>query len=1137
MFHLLGFYQPYLNKDLMAIQATTEFIYQDLIGICKNKGSISAIRSYRTLRKLFLAVLDAQTQDAGYAFSGPYAKMDYLAKENHLPKNTFRSLNRLRDKLRALHTLPEKELSRSLPYDVKLFAEFVSNVSHTSVPEDLVAILPKDHWTRIGKKERIISDCMRIVVQQWDDDFIFATSDSEDEPIKIRYNFETKAGSLTPIGELLYVGSQLNLIRPKYQDGIYYPEMIILDPDFLVDISTIAETFEEYGLTPLSYLVKRLSPRMNSQAILIGNLAGQFLDEEVYDNHQTSYKESAVRFFQNNPIALITCPDFNSFDFHREAKNQQQNIRRYTEKQLDGFRIFDPEKVLLEPSFFCETLGLQGRMDLLTDDKRVLIEQKSGKWNFPNGGHQEKHYVQMLFFLAWLRYNLKLSTEDISCLLLYSKYPTIGKDIHEENGLIKEGPAPKLLFTAIQLRNSIVALEKRLSEGAITLLDKIDAETLNVNNTQSKLWKNFQKPSIEKVLAAVQQAYDLEKEYFFRLYTFEDKEYHLAKTEFASAWNLTMDEKIEQGIAYADLQIVGLSSTEDSKAGVDHITMKVGEKDLDNLPNFRTGDVVVCYAYDKEEEPNMCKDIVLRATLSDMQDDTLTLKLRSPQRNKHIFEQKKHIRWAIEHDFLDSSYSSVFKSLFSFLLMRNKHRKDLILNKRKPETDETVHLLGDYGTFNELVLRTKQAKDYFLVIGPPGTGKTSFALVNILKETLLTPSSSVMLASYTNRAVEEICSKLIKESIDFIRIGHEHACTPTFDKSYLLKNKIKKYGKADEICDYLQSVRVYVGTTAAIAATSNIFELKQFDLAIIDEASQILEPQLIGLLTAGDGTAIRKFVFIGDQKQLPAVVLQSAKDSKVESEALQAIGMTDCRNSFFERLLNLSNHEKTIVYQLNKQGRMHSDVSSFINPTYYASMLENVPTPHQKQQSFYAVNPLDDPLSSLLRAHRMLCFHVESRSDETSDNINTEEAKLIAKIAKTTYDLFVINNKVFDPSHSLGVIVPYRSQIAMVRKSLENIGNDDLRKISIDTVERYQGSERDVIIYGTTVKKSYQLDFLCANIFEEDGRVIDRKLNVSITRAREQMILVGNTHLLMQSSSYRPLIRQLRDGDALFDIF
>ena len=82
MFHLLGFYQPYLNKDLMAIQATTEFIYQDLIGICKNKGSISAIRSYRTLRRLFLAVLDAQTQDAGYAFSSfvvTFASIAFMA--------------------------------------------------------------------------------------------------------------------------------------------------------------------------------------------------------------------------------------------------------------------------------------------------------------------------------------------------------------------------------------------------------------------------------------------------------------------------------------------------------------------------------------------------------------------------------------------------------------------------------------------------------------------------------------------------------------------------------------------------------------------------------------------------------------------------------------------------------------------------------------------------------------------------------------------------------------------------------------------------------------------------------------------------------------------------------------------------
>jgi DNA replication ATP-dependent helicase Dna2 len=74
-------------------------------------------------------------------------------------------------------------------------------------------------------------------------------------------------------------------------------------------------------------------------------------------------------------------------------------------------------------------------------------------------------------------------------------------------------------------------------------------------------------------------------------------------------------------------------------------------------------------------------------------------------------------------------------------------------------------------------------------------------------------------------------------------------------------------------------------------------------------------------------------------------------------------------------------------------------------------------------------------------------------------------------------------------------------------------------------VERYQGSQRDVIIYSFTIQQRYQLDFLAANTFMEDGHPIDRKLNVALTRARRQLILLGNRETL----EWNPLFRQLID--------
>lgn len=90
---------------------------------------------------------------------------------------------------------------------------------------------------------------------------------------------------------------------------------------------------------------------------------------------------------------------------------------------------------------------------------------------------------------------------------------------------------------------------------------------------------------------------------------------------------------------------------------------------------------------------------------------------------------------------------------------------------------------------------------------------------------------------------------------------------------------------------------------ATLSAKTELFRLKTFDVALIDEATQILEPQLLGLLcmrSVAGGNAIGKFVLIGDHKQLPAVVLQSSEQSEVQDESLRAIGLCNLKDSLFE---------------------------------------------------------------------------------------------------------------------------------------------------------------------------------------------------------------------------------------------
>ena len=114
----------------------------------------------------------------------------------------------------------------------------------------------------------------------------------------------------------------------------------------------------------------------------------------------------------------------------------------------------------------------------------------------------------------------------------------------------------------------------------------------------------------------------------------------------------------------------------------------------------------------------------------------------------------------------------------------------------------------------------------------------------------------------------------------------------------------------------------------------------------------------------------------------------------------------------------------------------------------------------------------------------------------------------------------------FNPAKTVGVIVPYRRQIALIRQALADIPvlKADQEAITIDTVERYQGSQRDVIIYSFAITHRYQLDFLTATTFtDDDGTLIDRKLNVALTRARRQMIIIGRPDLLERNKLFRQL--------------
>lgn len=812
----------------------------------------------------------------------------------------------------------------------------------------------------------------------------------------------------------------------------------VVEPDVLVDISTIAACFQDYGHHPLAHLINRLKPISNTAPILLGNFAGTALDQIIHDPAadfgdmlRTSFSEQALQF--------CTCEDFNPAKFKTDALRQVNNIREAVDVLFDEY---DRDKALLEPSFVCKALGLRGRVDLMTSDMRLLVEQKSGKkWV----GFREAHYVQVLLYYGVLRHNFQLDADSVDIRLLYSKYPA-------SQGLLDVANNDTLFREAIHLRNLIVALEMKIArEGFASVLPLLQPDVLLQRQEKSEFFHRYVRPEIERTLQPLRSLAAPELDYMERMVTFVFRE------QFAQRLAQDTDDEL------------------------------------------RRGDMV--YYYRKDGDPDLCHHILNKGMIERIDDDEITVWSNDNRQDTPETLSKEH--YAIEPASTDATTTAALRSLMAFC-GASPQKRHLLMGTQPPRQDPTLQLSRSYHpAYDDILLHAKQARDYFLLQGPPGTGKTSMALRFLVEEELAShpsPSTShLLLTAYTHRAVDEICAMLEDSGQDYLRLGSETSCDPRFAHR-LLSSAFSERPKLSDIRQRLEQVPIVVSTTLTLLTRPFLLSMKHFSLCIVDEASQILEPYIVGLLSSD---SIDRFILIGDHKQLPAVVAQADDEPRLHG----------CRLSLFERLLRQEREagRQAFVGLLQHQGRMHPDIAAFPNAFFYRhEQLQPVPCPHQLETDLDYGEPSEDALDDQLKRHRVLFLPAD------------DEASLVVDVLRRLYRQ--IGSERFDAARSIGIIVTYRHQIAQIHRKLVLLGFPQLEAITIDTVERYQGSQRDVIIYSTGVQDQDGLDFLTSNCFEEDGHTIDRKLNVAMTRARKQLIITGQEALLRKNAIFSELI-------------
>lgn len=425
---------------------------------------------------------------------------------------------------------------------------------------------------------------------------------------------------------------------------------------------------------------------------------------------------------------------------------------------------------------------------------------------------------------------------------------------------------------------------------------------------------------------------------------------------------------------------------------------------------------------------------------------------------------------------------------------------------------------------NKALTNIFNAQDVAVIHGPPGTGKTT-TLVNAIKEVVKT-ERQVMVCAQSNAAVDLLVEKLDSLGIDVLRLGHPARLTPEVIENSLdvkiskhayfkelreirkrseeyrrmgqkhkrnfgpqermQRNLIMKEAKmlkvdADRIEQHITEDlldRAQVIACTLVGSTHGLVNDRMFKTVFIDEASQALEPAA--------WIAIRKsyrVVMAGDHLQLPPTV----KSIKAAKEGLE--------KTLFEKAIWLENAS----VMLSTQYRMHPEIMRFSSDHFYNGGL--------KTAEDVLLRERDAPDGHFLFIDTAGTGFTEKVKKQTLSTYNEEEAGLLVKHLSEN----------INADQSIGIIAPYKAQVEVIRELIkDNPAFDEVRdNISINSVDAFQGQERDVIYISLTR----------SNDKNEIGFLKEyRRMNVAMTRAKTKLVIFGDSGTLGKDNFYNAVL-------------
>jgi ATP-dependent RNA/DNA helicase IGHMBP2 len=456
--------------------------------------------------------------------------------------------------------------------------------------------------------------------------------------------------------------------------------------------------------------------------------------------------------------------------------------------------------------------------------------------------------------------------------------------------------------------------------------------------------------------------------------------------------------------------------------------------------------------------------------------------------------------------------------------------RDMLLYLRPPRFDGVKPLVLD-SSLNDSQLRAVEfamsARDFAVIHGPPGTGKTT-TVVELIRQ-CVNQGMKVLACAPSNTGVDNLLEKLVAAGVRVARLGHPARVQESLQR-YTLDALVEADSAMKVVAEMLreaeklavqatkftrkkpapgqrhdlrresrqlredaklyerQIINNVIDRADVVCATTNfdpeLLGERQFDLGVIDEACQSTEPGCWPVVLRAE-----KIVLAGDHCQLPPTIIST-------EAAAQGFSV-----SLMERLVNALGD--VVTRQLSVQYRMHQQIMQYSSEVFYGGSL----VAHESVENRQLADLIPPPHSAILAGPVTFVDTAgadweEEPEPDGESRCNPQEGKWVLKQLRELCQAGVA-------PESIAVIAPYAAQVRWLRN------NSPYRAVEIDTVDGFQGREKEVVII-SLVRSNKQLEI---------GFLADtRRMNVALTRARSKLMLIGDSATLAAHEFYANLI-------------